>query len=1787
MQTKDIYGKTLSNTFESAITNVSQYIKPRAVFDLQDGRHLNNVSAYNIGDGLSYVTLNATSSSLCWSLDRNELDIVGDIDISARVKLVDWTPGYNMSVMSKWFLGIQSWIFLVNTNGSLGLWTTTNGSTSIIQNSSVGPFVNNETYWIRVTLDVVNGANRVYTFYWAYDSEFEPTTWKVLSTHTVAGTTSIYSGTARLEIGCQSAGFNLLNGSVYRGIVRNGINGSVVADFNPNDAELSSNTSWYSSSPTGELWNRGANASLSVNHYSSIGSSVETGGYLNVGGYTAYSLDRPEFDVTTELQMVARVSSPYWVSDTRTTNNENYPFIAKWNPNVLDDASYVFYNSSTNDLAVKIYTSAGGASITGYVNLSPLNNAGNFEFVNDRTYWVRAVVKTNHTVSVGVLGVKFDFYAAYDQETEPTDTEWVYLGTSIYQPAGWAGAAIVNSTTPLTIGGSMDWAGPPAGTGDMVGKVYYASVKSGISSPTVVAKFDPSDVKNPTDTYWISSSPTGEPWNLTYSGALVVQTSSNNNLDYYFNPDNLINGVEYETFAWGVCGGIDSKGQVINASGKYVALPQTLEDNLKYGWWGSKTSDSNKSVPIDRCGVVIHFDPTVVNKIKVVTTQLYGPVEVFNLRVYSQSLGIIHNANHTFNIKDDEFEKIINLSSTYEDINLIVIRAVSTYYPNDYPKFVSVSPIYRVDLSEYIISSNVSRIRDLHETSLPIAGTSQTSASISLDNTGKLFSPIGNTSLYGKYLVKDVKVHLSQGWKTQPNSPDTVRTFLTSNMAASAEIYINVNNSTDFPDGDVSNTLSESRYYIVTIDPSNQYEEKILVKKKISNLQLEIAQRGYAGTTAVAHTANAVVEFDPFEYVSLGNFYIEEISTSSSDMVTSITLQDHLKFLNDKTTDSGFFRQDVTVPDAVSDLLMLGNFPRKDIITLNRYSDTPRLNDGILQFKCEDISRNSNGSNVAQGLRFRVYFPELDSIYQLTDFKLDSFERELTDLEKAIGISSGVDPQFTTTKPNINLVEYDVTTEYPGQDSRNRYYQAVFDGYLVPTTTNPTQTIGIGLADAAARVYINDILVIDYWNFLNFGWDTLFYGWWKYATISTVAGVPMKLRVEFIKGSVTEKLTGGVLVPSGVSVRLSYGPNANPLLEPDPIPQSHFLTNVLTDSIGSKGVKSNTTLISDLYNHGIPTTYVNFQKPSGMAWSLSESSIQISNTDTNGNVLSYIRIPYDFSMDPSYANIYSYGDWSAEIVFKAPNGPYGGQGEYISSYSNANSTVGFEFFYISSTNHGIRVRPAGNAAAANIVVTSSTAMPNGGNSWNHVIATYSSYDNKIYYYVNGDLHASQSCNGQTPSFTGRSITIGGRGSDYTSGVGPVLPTSTISNSGINLDLDEFTIYKKHIHQDEAKRRYIETQIKEVKKYPFLYAFKDSIYQGILNISFADLGRLYIDENGKAIYEGYYAFFEPSIDQHANIQQTLSDSQYLINASLTKSLQVNSVVVKISGISSKNNSFQSIWRAPDNTTLGVVQLTDTVDFNSNYIPVSSFTAVPFPKSGYVIIDSEIIKYLNSNTSAFLSLERGQFGTAKSIHATGSKVREVRVYDFEFDKTPAFAIKNPFITGILFEEPNEIQILNWKYSPYKGNLIVAATDNVASNSVVFLEGVNPVTQEVAYTSIAGIPVQVIENNGQVKEQKSVNSENRRKYGLKEVVIESPFITDAVFAQELADFIISKLAEPVPIISVETVLTPKLQVGDKIRLSSLDQFNISNVDYWITSIELGIGSDYSQSLELRRVV
>jgi hypothetical protein len=517
-----------------------------------------------------------------------------------------------------------------------------------------------------------------------------------------------------------------------------------------------------------------------------------------------------------------------------------------------------------------------------------------------------------------------------------------------------------------------------------------------------------------------------------------------------------------------------------------------------------------------------------------------------------------------------------------------------------------------------------------------------------------------------------------------------------------------------------------------------------------------------------------------------------------------------------------------------------------------------------------------------------------------------------------------------------------------------------------------------------------------------------------------------------------------------------------------------------------------------------------------------------------------------------------------------------GDGEYISNWSNSIATSGFEFFN-NSVSHGFRLKTVlANSAVVTETVSSNTALSN--SSSYHIVSVYDGSDLK--YYVNGVLQDTEVIEGTPVSWASKDTTIGGRGASFASGVEVTPPTIR------SFYVDEFAVYDKALTSENIKDRYIESAMQPLTQFAFLYGNETSIREIMNDITFADMGRIYIDENDKAKYEHFYRFFEPSIDQHANVQSYFSDSTNITNSNYNVSLQCNKVVIPISSIQTSTNAVQSLWIAPDGSSLATTKLTSNLASNANVAYVSTTLDPVYADTGYIKINSEIIKYISKTATSFNGLERAQYQTTAAAHVADDKVRESRYYDIKFDKAPAYNIKAPFISAILFENPKKVEITKYLPYPYGAEMILSASEDSEVGGLVFLQGTDPLTKYPYATVLSGTAVMMSEQNVQVKEQSASLADSIKKYGVKDVTIQSPFITDSVHAKKLADFIIEKTQIPVPIINLDVTAMPKIQLGDRIRVTNLSALDITNTDYWVISHNTTIGDNVSQNLVLRKV-
>lgn len=470
------------------------------------------------------AVLTGASNSYASTPDTAALRITGDIDIVARLSMADWTPSAAQTVVSKWLITLLGWRLDVNTSGQLELFTSANGTTSISEASSALPFTNGTAYWVRATLDVNDGAgNRVYGFYYAADSEIEPLSWTLLSTHAVSGTTSINGTTVQVEVGSQGLGNNRLNGDVHRVIVRDGIAGTVVADFDPSDALAASSTSWNSCRVGGQAWTLASAASLSIAPtWSDITADVRDssvrisrGKGSEIPTYASSSLSLtlnnrarkydPEYassplypNVKPRKRIRVRAT---WASTTHTiwtgyidSFPQRYPManfdatvelaaydaLALLNDVVLDDAAYVYARDTVGDLQMALRNASGRVWVD--------------DVAGAQFFRRRGIAATGDGLGVGPsTGIELDGNSYWSWAPPPQAGTPVIAGTAVTY-ACWFRVDSLHASLTRTLFGTTQ----PATT---VGGVDVTALRVGVTSAGKVLYSSGSDSAYTTGDY--------------------------------------------------------------------------------------------------------------------------------------------------------------------------------------------------------------------------------------------------------------------------------------------------------------------------------------------------------------------------------------------------------------------------------------------------------------------------------------------------------------------------------------------------------------------------------------------------------------------------------------------------------------------------------------------------------------------------------------------------------------------------------------------------------------------------------------------------------------------------------------------------------------------------------------------------------------------------------------------------------------------------------------------------------------------------------------------------------------------------------------------------------------------------------------------------------------------------------------------------------------------------------------------------------------------------------------
>lgn len=185
-----------------------------------------------------YLSLPGTNGNYASTPDSAAVSVTGDIDIRAKVAAADWAGVANLITKRNASDCFQLFI----ASGVIQFYT----SSSPWPTATLPAWAANMVRWVRVTRVSSSG---LCSFYWSEDGE----SWTLLGASVDSVTGALNDTADALEIGAAFSGTNsLLNGKIYYAELRNGIDGPVVAKFDPENDANPGDTSFTSS--TGETW---------------------------------------------------------------------------------------------------------------------------------------------------------------------------------------------------------------------------------------------------------------------------------------------------------------------------------------------------------------------------------------------------------------------------------------------------------------------------------------------------------------------------------------------------------------------------------------------------------------------------------------------------------------------------------------------------------------------------------------------------------------------------------------------------------------------------------------------------------------------------------------------------------------------------------------------------------------------------------------------------------------------------------------------------------------------------------------------------------------------------------------------------------------------------------------------------------------------------------------------------------------------------------------------------------------------------------------------------------------------------------------------------------------------------------------------------------------------------------------------------------------------------------------------------------------------------------------------
>ncbi len=402
-------------------------------------------------------------------------------------------------------------------------------------------------------------------------------------------------------------------------------------------------------------------------------------------------------------------------------------------------------------------------------------------------------------------------------------------------------------------------------------------------------------------------------------------------------------------------------------------------------------------------------------------------------------------------------------------------------------------------------------------------------------------------------------------------------------------------------------------------------------------------------------------------------------------------------------------------------------------------------------------------------------------------------------------------------------------------------------------------------------------------------------------------------------------------------------------------------------------------------------------------------------------------------------------------------------------------------------------------------------------------------------------------------------------------------SNTVIAQPSNSYISDFAFYDYALTDTRIYYHYLASALSLITTYRVLYATDETYWDSMLSIATADLGMFYIDESGSLQYEYRNTLNEELYDRYQNIQYVFSDSRNIVSGEYTSEVQTNRVIVKVNNLSLKSNENEVLWEAESGQSLAVTSSTSSISPSSTSIAVSSVISPQWNDSGFIKIGEEIISYSGVSGSSLTGLVRGLFGTRADWHLGGSRVREARYYQIQYNSTPAFNVKYPLITS------EDVDVDYYISSSYYAEILISAKDSVESGSLVVLQGKDPISEVDQFLEIVGKVPDSGAGSEFVSEESREIIANIRKYRLKAIEVDNPYIQSKSYAKIMADHIISYYANPVRILKMEVLGTPQIQLGDLINIENFTDLGIVNKKFWVIESSMSYDGGIQQNLSL----